>query len=305
MIGTAFGGPPMRVDSAQALAYAQATGDLAGADGANGDRADRDGMGDHPVPPLFAVVPAWAAFSAAVTGLVPTPHLNNLLHAGHHLHWISPLAVGDELTTEATLTGVRASGAGSWLFVGLRTWDIHGDDRVLQKATLFVRGFSAQAVAPEASAPDARQGGFPPPETPPAPARRPPADRPPLAEVRRQTDPDQAVRYARASGDLNPIHTDPAAAQAAGLAGCILQGLCTMAICAQVVVDVAAAGDAARLRELSVRFSQPVFPGSDLTVSVQSPALPPPSDANSSVEFVATSDSRRVVKEGLARLAPS
>ena len=36
-------------------------------------------------------------------------------------------------------------------------------------------------------------------------------------------------RYAEASGDPNPIHTDPEFAKQAGLPGCILHGLWTMA----------------------------------------------------------------------------
>lgn len=41
--------------------------------------------------------------------------------------------------------------------------------------------------------------------------------------------PTEVERYAAASGDSNPIHVDPSAAAAAGLAGPIVQGMLVMA----------------------------------------------------------------------------
>ena len=79
---------------------------------------------------------------------------------------------------------------------------------------------------------------------------------------------DQALRYAEASGDLNPIHTDEAFAKAAGLPGCILHGLCTLAFVARDVIDRFGDGDGARLQSLSTRWARPVFPGSTLSLEV-------------------------------------
>jgi acyl dehydratase len=76
---------------------------------------------------------------------------------------------------------------------------------------------------------------------------------------------DQPRRYADASGDHNPIHIDNDIAKAAGFPGVILHGLCTMAFAGQAVVEKALGGDIRRLKELSVRFSKPVFPGNTLT----------------------------------------
>ncbi len=76
---------------------------------------------------------------------------------------------------------------------------------------------------------------------------------------------DQPLRYARASGDVNPIHTDSQLARAAGFPGIILQGLCTMAFVGKAVVDEYLAGDPARLKRLAMRFARPVLPGEMLT----------------------------------------
>lgn len=71
---------------------------------------------------------------------------------------------------------------------------------------------------------------------------------------------DQPWRYGDASGDTNPIHTDPEFARSVGLDGVILQGLCTMAFCFQAVTAWAG-GDPTRVEALEARFTEPVHPG--------------------------------------------
>ena len=46
---------------------------------------------------------------------------------------------------------------------------------------------------------------------------------------------DDLVRYARASGDFNPIHQDEDVARSVGLPGVIAHGMFTMAIAARAV----------------------------------------------------------------------
>jgi acyl dehydratase len=79
---------------------------------------------------------------------------------------------------------------------------------------------------------------------------------------------DQALRYAAASGDTNPIHVDPEVARKAGLPGCILHGLCTMAFAQRDLIARCAGGDPARLGEISVRFAGMVLPGQTLELRV-------------------------------------
>ncbi len=64
------------------------------------------------------------------------------------------------------------------------------------------------------------------------------------------------VRYAGASGDLNPIHYSDHAATALGLPGVIAHGMLTMGVAARVVTDWA--GPGARLVSYGVRFAKPV-----------------------------------------------
>jgi acyl dehydratase len=64
--------------------------------------------------------------------------------------------------------------------------------------------------------------------------------------------------YARASGDLNPIHWDEPSARKAGLPHIIGQGMFGMAILARALTHIASLRD---LRDWKVRFVAPVFVG--------------------------------------------
>lgn len=64
------------------------------------------------------------------------------------------------------------------------------------------------------------------------------------------------VRYAAASGDLNPIHYSDHAATALGLPGVVAHGMLTMGTAVRVVT--AWAGPELRLVSYGVRFTRPV-----------------------------------------------
>lgn len=64
------------------------------------------------------------------------------------------------------------------------------------------------------------------------------------------------VRYAGASGDLNPIHWNDRFATEVGLPGVIAHGMFTMGACVDVVVDWV--GDPGAVVEYGTRFTRPV-----------------------------------------------
>jgi len=74
---------------------------------------------------------------------------------------------------------------------------------------------------------------------------------------------DQIAGYAEASGDQNPIHLDDDFARSVGLPGVIAHGMLQMGILATVASQ--AAGGAAHLRRMSVRFAGMVVPGDTVT----------------------------------------
>ncbi len=88
------------------------------------------------------------------------------------------------------------------------------------------------------------------------------AEAPPVSHVLGRTD---LVRYAGASGDYNPMHTDEAAAQAAGLPSVFGHGMFSMGLLGRALTDWAGAGN---LTNYKVRFTKQTWPGETLTTTV-------------------------------------
>lgn len=262
-----------RVDPEQARAYAAATND------ANPAYAE-----SLFAPPVFAVVPTWDPMIEVVQAEVPAESLPMLLHAEHDLRWLRPLVPGMELHTAAELYSRRVLRSGTWLTVRVSSWDeaeAEGGEAVLEQyATMFIRGLVDGVDA----GPERPGHGFP-------------------AEARSRevaggivhVDDDQTFRYRDASGDDNAIHVDDEFARGVNLPGIILHGLCTMAMCGSVVVDGVAGSDPSRLARLAVRFSKPVFPGSDLEVAVFDAG-------DGGFAFEARSDGKLVIRDGWAEV---
>lgn len=82
------------------------------------------------------------------------------------------------------------------------------------------------------------------------------------------TEKGQEIRYARASGDNNFIHTSNLIAKIAGLPGTIMHGSCVMAMTCNTLAASLIRNDMKRLAGMSVRFSYPVFPGEVLELIV-------------------------------------
>lgn len=91
-------------------------------------------------------------------------------------------------------------------------------------------------------------------------------DRAPDATTTYTVTPQQALLY-RLCGDRNPLHADPAFAQAAGFDAPILHGLCTYGIVLREVIDLLLDGDAGAVGGFAARFAGVVFPGETLTVN--------------------------------------
>lgn len=103
-------------------------------------------------------------------------------------------------------------------------------------------------------------GGDPGPRPPDAPDRM--RDRPD-ATLELSTRVEQALIY-RLSGDVNPLHADPAAARRAGFPRPILHGLCTYGIACRALLRLFCGNDPGALVALDARFSLPLFPGETL-----------------------------------------
>ena len=105
----------------------------------------------------------------------------------------------------------------------------------------------------------------------------------------------QAALLYRLSGDLNPLHSSPAAAAAAGFERPILHGLCTYGVAARAVIASFCDYDGARMKEIYARFSAPVFPGEVIRFEMRQ-------GEGGTVHFEASVPARdmTVLKDGLA-----
>ncbi|HEX2118379.1 MAG TPA: MaoC/PaaZ C-terminal domain-containing protein [Acidimicrobiales bacterium] len=272
-LGTRYDPRTATIDADRARAYAAATSDpnpayLSGA---------------H-APPVFAVVPTWDAMMVALHDVVPAADQVAMLHAEQDMHFLQALVPGRTLVTSAEAYSLRSGRMGTRFTMRVSSADGAGQPVVEQFATMLIRGIEP-----------GEDGG----PTPPSHAFPAEAKSAKVAEIASKVDVDQALRYAEASGDRNPIHLDDGAAKAVGLPGVILHGMCTMALCGRALVDELAGGDPTRLRRLAVRFYRPVFPGNDLVTSVY--------DAGTEgdrriLAFEASSGGKVVIRDGRAEL---
>ena len=73
------------------------------------------------------------------------------------------------------------------------------------------------------------------------------------------------VKYAGASGDFNPMHTDEVAAKEAGLPSVFGHGMFSMGLLGRAVTDWAGAGN---LKVYGVRFTKQTWPGETLSTKI-------------------------------------
>ncbi len=109
------------------------------------------------------------------------------------------------------------------------------------------------------------------------------------------------VRYAGASGDLNPIHWNERTAVDAGLPGVIAHGMFTMALAARHVADWA--GDPTAVTAFSTRFTKPVVVPDDDTgaeVELGGKVTARDDDGILTVSVTATADGKGVLGKAVA-----
>jgi len=90
-------------------------------------------------------------------------------------------------------------------------------------------------------------------------------ERKPDVDTTYDVTPQQALLY-RLCGDRNPLHSDPAFAQAAGFPAPILHGRCSYGIVLRTVTDALLDGDAGKVGGFAARFAGVVFPGETIRV---------------------------------------
>lgn len=206
---------------------------------------DESRPGGIVAPPLFGVVFTGPALLQAIADPELGLNFARVVHGEQEIEFIKLVKPGDVITSLAKIVNIEEKSSGEILAVGTESKNQHGELVQRSLVTLFVRGEKKGAGARSDETKEAvRDVAF---------------------TVEQTIAPDQTFRYAEASGDRNPIHTDEAFAKSVGLPGIIVHGLCVMAFVSKAFIDTVCDGNPSRLKRMSVRFAKPVFPGQTIT----------------------------------------
>jgi acyl dehydratase len=217
------------------------------------DQARAHGFPAMLAPPTFVTR---ARVSLGALGV--DPERSQVLHAEQEYTYTRPLHVGDQVVAWHRVASLRHSSRGGGMAVmtiEMPGQSPDGTPLFTGRATVIVREGApgAAGVAGErpqrASAAGAAHAGQP------------------IGPLVKHVTQAQIDAYAAASGDHNPIHTNPAVARSVGLEGTIAHGMLSMAFLGQLVTDWLAARPARGgwLALLRVRFQAMVRPEDTLT----------------------------------------
>lgn len=204
-----------------------------------------------------------------------------ILHGEQSIKLQSPLPSSGTLIGKTRITGIVDKGADKGAL-------IYSERVITDKA-------SGVQIATVASTSFARgDGGFGGSDDPVRPVHTMPEGEP--QHFYDFKTPDSAALIYRLSGDLNPLHADPAVARQAGFDRPILHGLCTLGVASWSITEALADGEFSALTHLQLRFSSPVYPGETIRTELW--------QHDDGISFRARAVERDVVvlNNGLARL---
>jgi acyl dehydratase len=206
---------------------------------------------DLKVLPTFPVVQGYSAYTFKRPELGIT--WTHVVHGEHSVRVHAPIAPQGTVIGRTRIVDVIDKGADKGAL-------IYSERKIIDKATNVVLATINQTTFCRAD------GGFggekreaPPPH--PIPARAPDI----VCDL--ATRPEMALVY-RLSGDVNPLHADPAFARAGGYPRPILHGLATFGVAGHALLKSLCGYDPARLTAMACRFSAPVFPGESMRTEI-------------------------------------
>lgn len=195
------------------------------------------------VLPTFGVIPSYGPVSQLFAKT--QCDMTRLVHGAQSLRSFRSLPPSGTLLTTGKIEGIYDMKKLAQVVLSTRS-TLNGEPCFETEWTLWIR--------------DAGNFGGPRPPKQDIP-KLPEGERTPTFKAEQATRPEQALLY-RLTGDLNPLHADPAFALQAGFEqGPILHGLCTYGFVGRAVLEHACGGDPTRFKGLHVQFRKPVWPG--------------------------------------------
>lgn len=238
---------------------------------------------DNPPPkvlPTYGVIPA---FDPVFDALRATGgNLVTLLHSAQRTELIRPFPSEGEMSTVAQIKGIWDMKIGALVTVESRT-AVNGVDTARTEWQLLMRG----------------EGGFGGDRPPRLLRTKPPAGAEPAVREEVPTSLNHALLY-RLNGDVNPIHSHPETARAAGFDRPILHGLCFYGIAARVALKTFAGDEPARFKSFDARFAKVVMPGDTLVVE----AWPLENPGQAAVTVTVKESGEKAIANALFEYAP-
>ena len=174
----------------------------------------------------------------------------SFVHAEQAFTLHRPLPVAGTARSVSKVAGMYDKGAAALVVTESTAVDAAtGEPLVTTRGSIFIRG----------------EGGFGGDRGPTADWAMPSG--PPDDQVTYAVPRDQALLY-RLTGDRNPLHSDPQFAARGGFDRPILHGMCTYGYTGRALLHAVCGSDPARFTSMEGRFTRPVMPGDELTISI-------------------------------------
>ena len=207
-----------------------------------------EGSDEFHIFPTFVIAPVfWANSNEKWPGL--QLDFTKILHGEQYIEVYEPLPTDSKLLCKKSVADILDKGSGALIINNIDITDDKGRKLAfLQMGTFQLGG-----------------GGFGGPKSSSKAINGvPPPNRSPDKVTEDKVSQEQAAIYRLGSGDMNPLHVDPAFAQRGGFKKPILHGMCTLGFSVRHIINEFAGGDGRKFKAVKVRFTSPVQLGSTL-----------------------------------------
>jgi len=288
LVGTSSEWLAGEIDARWTMAYAAALGDLLPC---YLDTAAPTGIVAHPLFPVCFEWPVIVASRATFdrSGLTPNEARRGV-HASHDLTIHRQIRPSAHVQTRATVAGIERRKPGAYQLTRVETVDAGG-------APICTSWYGTIYRDVAVTGPDRTVEAAPSPVVPRE------VGRPPISEIPIPVAAGLAHVYTECARIFNPIHTDAAVAQQAGLPAIILHGTATLALAVSKIVAAETGGDPARVSRIAGRFGAMVMMPSQVLLRIC--AREPARDGDRIFFEVLNDQNHPAIRDGLVVLGPA